>query len=114
MQDVRAVAAPRGRAASIVDGYQSVGSIEVDVRADGVDAYVGGCLKWLCGGPGAAFLWVRPEWRTGLEPTLTGWMSHVRPFDFSTTLERRDDAWRFLHGTPAIPAACTRRGPGWR
>ncbi len=88
----------------IVDGYQSVGSIPVDVRALGVDVYIGGCLKWLCGGPGAAFLWVRPELRARWNPRLTGWMSHVRPFGFESRLERRDDAWRFLHGTPNIPA----------
>jgi kynureninase len=61
-------------------------------------------LKWLCGGPGAAFLWVRPELRQALEPRLTGWMAHRRPFDFAPALERRSDAWRFLHGTPNIPA----------
>ena len=91
-------------ALTVIDGYQAVGSIEVDVHALGVDIYIGGCLKWLCGGPGAAFLWVRPELRARLVPALTGWMAHRRPFAFEPELERRDDAWRFLHGTPAIPA----------
>jgi kynureninase len=91
-------------AVTIVDGYQAVGTIPVDVRALGVDVYIGGCLKWLCGGPGAAFLWARPELRAHLSPRLTGWMSHARPFTFSPTLERRDDAWRFLTGTPNIAA----------
>lgn len=91
-------------AALILDGYQAVGSIPVDVQALGADVYIGGCLKWLCGGPGTAFLWVRPGFRDSLAPTLTGWMSHARPFAFEPTLERRDDAWRFLIGTPAIPA----------
>jgi kynureninase len=103
------IAAITGRASevgavTVVDGYQAVGAVEVDVEALGVDVYVGGCLKWLCGGPGAAFLWVRPGLRTRLAPGLTGWMSHVRPFDFAPGLDRRDDAWRFLHGTPSIPA----------
>jgi kynureninase len=91
-------------ALTIVDGYQSVGTIPVDVRALGVDIYIGGCLKWLCGGPGAAFLWVRPELRDELSPRLTGWMAHERPFGFEPELDRRRDAWRFLNGTPSIPA----------
>ena len=91
-------------AALLVDGYQSVGTLPVDVTRLGVDAYIGGCLKWLCGGPGAAFLWVRPELRSRWTPRLTGWMAHTQPFDFAPNLERREDAWRFLHGTPNIPA----------
>ncbi|MFO0911137.1 MAG: aminotransferase class V-fold PLP-dependent enzyme [Isosphaeraceae bacterium] len=106
IHDVAAIAARAYEvgAYSIVDGYQSVGTIPVDVEALGVDAYIGGCLKWLCGGPGAAFLWVRPELQSRLTPRLTGWMAHERPFDFAPELRRRDDIWRFLHGTPAIPA----------
>jgi kynureninase len=91
-------------ARTIVDGYQAVGALPVDVAALGVDIYIGGCLKWLCGGPGSAFLWVRPELQPSLGPQLTGWMAHTRPFDFAPKLERRADAWRFLHGTPSIPA----------
>jgi kynureninase len=106
IHDVAAIAhqARASGACTIVDGYQAVGSIPVDVRALGVDAYIGGCLKWLCGGPGAAFLWVDPDRRGSWRPRLTGWMAHRRPFAFEPTLERREDAWRFLHGTPAIPA----------
>jgi kynureninase len=106
IQDVAAVAerARRVGAFALIDGYQSVGTIPVDVEALGVDGYIGGCLKWLCGGPGAAFLWVRPEWRGRLFPQLTGWMAHTRPFDFAPAHERREDVWRFLHGTPNIPA----------
>ncbi len=91
-------------AITIVDGYQAVGAIPVDVGALGVDLYIGGCLKWLCGGPGAAFLWVRPDLRSRLTPRLTGWMAHARPFAFSTVHDRRGDAWRFFHGTPNISA----------
>jgi kynureninase len=106
IHDVAAIAerARRVGALTIVDGYQAVGSIPVNVKALGIDVYIGGCLKWLCGGPGAAFLWVHPEIRTQLTPRLTGWMTHSQPFTFSTALERRIDAWRFLHGTPSIPA----------
>ena len=98
-------------ALSIVDGYQAVGSIPVDVRRLGVDVYIGGCLKWLCGGPGAAFFWVRPELRERLVPRLTGWMAHPRPFAFETAMEYRPDAWRFLQGTPNIPSLYAAR-PG--
>jgi kynureninase len=97
-------AARRRGAIFVVDGYQAVGSIPVAVQEMGADVYIGGCLKWLCGGPGAAFLWVAPERRGRLSPRLTGWMAHHEPFAFDPRLARRDDAWRFLHGTPAIPA----------
>ncbi len=106
IHDVAAIAA-RARTAGallIVDGYQAVGTIPVDVRALGVDVYIGGCLKWLCGGPGAAFLWVDPDISSRLRPRLTGWMAHEQPFAFEPTLASAQDSWRFLHGTPAIPA----------
>ncbi|MCA1686357.1 MAG: aminotransferase class V-fold PLP-dependent enzyme [Planctomycetia bacterium] len=99
-----AARATRVGAVSVVDGYQAVGAVPVDVGSLGVDVYIGGCLKWLCGGPGAAFLWVRPGLRERLAPSLTGWLAHARPFEFATTLDRRADAWRFLHGTPDVPA----------
>jgi kynureninase len=103
--------ARRVGAISIIDGYQAVGAMPVDVKDLGIDVYIGGCLKWLCGGPGAAFLWADPDVRRGLEPRLTGWMSHRQPFAFDTKLTRRDDAWRLLHGTPNIPALYAAR-PG--
>jgi kynureninase len=83
------------------------------VGALGVDVLLGGVLKWLCGGPGGAFLWVRPELRTRLEPSFTGWMAHPAPFDFEPPPMRwRDDAFRFLLGTPAVPALyAAREGP---
>lgn len=106
VHDVGAIArqARRAGAVTVIDGYQAVGAIPVDVRKLEIDAYIGGCLKWLCGGPGAAFLWVDPEIRGRLEPRLTGWMSHRNPFAFEPGLARRDDAWRLLNGTPNIPA----------
>jgi len=62
-------------------------------------------LKWLCGGPGVAYLYVRPDLRTKLAPAFTGWMAHKRPFAFEVgPIDRRDDAFRFLTGTPQIPA----------
>jgi kynureninase len=113
MHDVAAITerARRFGAVTVIDGYQAVGAIPVDVRALGADIYIGGCLKWLCGGPGAAFVWVDPALRRRLEPKLTGWMSHQRPFDFQAKLVRRDDAWRLLNGTPNIPGLYAAR-PG--
>ena len=70
----------------------------------GVDAAVGGCLKFLCGGPGNVFFYVDPELAPTLEPRLTGWMAHPSPFAFEPPPTRlRDGAWRFLNGTPQIP-----------
>jgi kynureninase len=89
-------------AITVIDGYQAVGTIPIDVRALGIDVYVGGCLKWLCGGPGNAFVWADPQVRRRLQPKLTGWMAHQAPFAFAPQLVRRDDAWRLLHGTPNI------------
>jgi kynureninase len=90
-------------ALTVIDGYQAVGTIPVDVRGLDVDVYIGGCQKWLCGGPGVAFLWVDPRIRERLEPSITGWLAHQQPFAFLPTMARREDAWRFLHGTPNIP-----------
>ncbi|MEP6801152.1 MAG: aminotransferase class V-fold PLP-dependent enzyme [Acidobacteriota bacterium] len=96
-----------------VDAYQSAGTLPVSVDALGADALVGGVLKWLCGGPGGAFLYVRPELSPRLYPALTGWMAHPAPFDFEPPpIRLRDDAFRFLLGTPAIPALYAgREGP---
>jgi kynureninase len=89
----------------ILDCYQSAGTVPVDVRALGVEFAVGGSVKWLCGGPGAAYLYVRPDLATKLEPTVTGWMAHAHPFDFEPPpLRYADGAFRFLHGTPHVPA----------
>lgn len=107
VQDARAVArrAHEVGALALLDTYQSVGSIPVNLTELEVDAAVGGCLKWLCGGPGAAFLYVRPEVGASLAPRLTGWQSHVDPFAFETEpIVRADGAWRFLTGTPNIPS----------
>ena len=104
IHDVAAIAAKAREvgATTVIDGYQAVGTIPVDVRALGIDIYIGGCLKWLCGGPGNAFVWVDPNLRGQLEPKITGWMAHQQPFAFAPAMVRRDDAWRFFHGTPNI------------
>jgi kynureninase len=96
----------------VLDVYQSAGVMPIDVKALEVDFVIGGCLKWLCGGPGAAFLYVCPDLRTRFEPKLTGWMAHQNSFAFETgDIRFRDDAFRFLNGTPHIPCLYAAR-PG--
>ncbi len=96
----------------IVDGYHAAGIIPFDVQALDVDFYLAGVLKWMCGGPGGVFLYARPDHLRTLEPRLTGWMAHQRPFDFEVAdLQWRDDAFRFLNGTPAIASLYANR-PG--
>jgi kynureninase len=92
----------------IVDLYQSAGILPVDVGELGVDFATGGSVKWLCGGPGAGYLYVRPDLK--LEPGLTGWMAHARPFGFEGgPMEYADDAFRYLNGTPNVPAMYSAR-----
>jgi len=89
----------------VLDTFQATGAIPVEVRALGADFAVGGVLKWLCGGPGVAYLYVREDLRNALRPSLTGWLAHRRPFAFEAgAIDARDDPYRFLNGTPHIPA----------
>ena len=87
-----------------LDAFHSVGVIPVDVRSLGVDFLSGGVLKWLCGGPGGAFLYVSPEVAGRLVPSFTGWQAHERPFGFEPEMRYAEHAWRWLNGTPPIPA----------
>ena len=87
-----------------LDAFHSVGVIPVDVKASGVDFLTGGVLKWLCGGPGGAFLYVAPSVRDTLAPALTGWQAHARPFAFEDDMDYASGPARWLSGTPAIPA----------
>lgn len=97
----------------VLDAYQSVGTVPVDVGALGCAFLVGGVLKWLCGGPGGSFLYVRPDLLERLEPRLTGWVAHPRPFDFGPPPMRyAAGAYRFMNGTPNVPALyAAREGP---
>jgi kynureninase len=88
----------------VLDAYQSVGAVPLDVTRLGVDFAVGGSVKWLCGGPGAGWLYVRPELAARLEPTFTGWQAHARPFAFEPEHDYAEGAARFLTGTPNVPA----------
>lgn len=89
----------------ILDCFQAAGTVPVDVRALETDFAVGGVLKWLCGGPGVAYLYVRPDLRKKFSPSFTGWLAHQRPFEFEVgELDPREDSYRFLNGTPHIPA----------
>ncbi len=87
----------------VFNGYHSVGVIPVDVGAMNADYYIGGTLKWLCGGPGGVFMYVRPDLLPSLEPKVTGWFAHQSPFAFDVeNLELRTDAYRLMNGTPGI------------
>lgn len=88
----------------VLDVYQSAGTVPINVKELDVDFVVGGSVKWLCGGPGAGYLYVHPRLRTRLEPQVTGWMAHKAPFAFEPSeITYADDIHRFLHGSPAIP-----------
>jgi kynureninase len=87
-----------------LDAFHSVGVLPVDVRKSGADFLTGGVLKWLCGGPGGCFLYVSPRVRDELAPAITGWQAHVRPFAFEERMEYTAGPFRWLNGTPVIPA----------
>jgi kynureninase len=106
IQDVAAIVrrAHEVGAHVLLDAYQSVGIVPLDVAELNVDFAVGGSVKWLCGGPGNGWLYVRPDLAATLEPTFMGWQAHARPFAFEPELEYADGAVRFLTGTPNVPA----------
>jgi len=106
IQDAAAIAAQAREVGAhvVLDAYQSAGILPVEVTALDVSFAVGGSVKWLCGGPGAGWLYVRPDLVAELEPTLVGWQAHARPFGFEPELEYADGVARFLTGTPNVPA----------
>ena len=107
IQDAAAIArrAREVGAFLILDVFQSVGAVPLKLKEWGVQAAVGGALKYLCGGPGNCFLYVDPDLRAGLTPTFTGWCAHKEAFEFKTDGHNyRDDGGRFLNGTPNVPA----------
>jgi kynureninase len=88
----------------VLDTYQSAGTVPFSVQELQVDFATGGSVKWLCGGPGAGYLYVRPDLIDQLQPKTTGWMAHEHPFAFETEMHYAPNVMRFLHGSPAIPA----------
>lgn len=111
IRDVKAVArrAREAGALCMVDGYHALGHLPVDVQDIGCDFYVGGSVKWLCGGPGVAYLYVLPQLRDELAPRQVGWLGHARPFTFEDGWEAAPGAFGWLGGTPAVPAVFAAR-----
>ena len=104
--DVRAIQAHCRKVGAIlcVDAYQTTGVYPYDVREWDLDIVTGGSHKWLCGGPGCGWIYVRPALREQLRPAVTGWMAHAQPFNFEDApIRYADSMYRFGHGTPTIP-----------
>jgi len=88
----------------VLDTFQSLGAVPVDVQALNTDFACGGVLKWLCGGAGTAYLYVRPDLGRKLQPTLTGWFAHEDSFAFETgPIRYAEPPLRFMNGTTNIP-----------
>ena len=106
LQDAKAITerAHEVGAMVVLDTYQSAGTVPFNVKELNVDFATGGSVKWLCGGPGAGYLYVRPDLIDRLEPKTTGWMAHEHPFAFESEMHYAPNITRFLHGSPAIPA----------
>jgi kynureninase len=112
LQDVRPVVekAHRVGAQVVLDVYQAAGTVPIDLVALGVDFAVGGSVKWLCGGPGAGYLYVRPDLMASLRPGFVGWAGHATPFAFETgAIEYAAGIERFQTGTPNVPALYSAR-----
>lgn len=115
VQDVQAIVKRAHEVGALVflDCYQSAGTIPLELEKWGVDLACGGSVKWMCGGPGAAYLYVKPELRARLKPAATGWFGHAEPFAFDMgPMRYAETAWRMAAGTPAIPALYTALA-GW-
>ena len=106
LQDAKAITerAHEVGAMVVLDTYQSAGTVPFSVKELNVDFATGGSVKWLCGGPGAGYLYVRPDLIETLQPKTTGWMAHEHPFAFETDMHYAPNITRLLHGSPAIPA----------
>jgi kynureninase len=116
IQDAKAIIdkAHRVGAYVLLDAFHSVGIMPVDVQALNADFVTGGVLKWLCGGPGACYLYVRPDLAAKLAPRFTGWMAHAKPFQFEVgPIRYAGPPYKFMTGTPNIAALYAAR-PGLR
>jgi kynureninase len=110
IKDVKAITekAHRVGAHVVIDAFQSLGNVPLDVRALNADFATGGTLKWLCGGPGTAYLYVRPDLGKQLKPTLTGWFAHQNPFEFEIGPNKYGEPpYRFMQGTSNVPGYYT-------
>jgi len=95
----------------ILDVYQAAGAVPLEIEALGADFAVGGSVKWLCGGPGAGYLYVRPDLAAQLEPGIVGWAAHAQPFEFAGgAIEYAGAPERFQSGTPNVPSLYSARG----
>jgi kynureninase len=95
----------------ILDVYQAAGTVPLNIETLGADYAVGGSVKWLCGGPGAGYLYVRPDLARTLEPAIAGWAAHAHPFEFQIgAMEYAEAPERFQSGTPNVPALYSARG----
>lgn len=115
VKDVRAIVKKAHSVGALVllDTYQSAGTIPLALEEWGVDMACGGSVKWACGGPGCAYLYVSPKLQGTLRPASTGWFGHARPFAFEPgPINYADTRWRMIGGTPAIPALYSARA-GW-
>lgn len=107
LQDAKAIIdrAHEVGALVVLDTYQALGTVPIDVQELGVDIVCGGSVKWLCGGPGAGYLYVRPDVLPRLNPRITGWAAHAAPFAFEQGEQRyADSMMKLLHGSPAVPS----------
>jgi kynureninase len=112
LQNVRPVVekAHRVGARVVLDVYQAAGTVPMNLERLGVDFAVGGSVKWLCGGPGAGYLYVRPDLIPSLRPSVVGWAGHVEPFGFETgSIRYAAGIERFQSGTPNVPALASAR-----
>jgi kynureninase len=110
IKDVKAIVEKAHRVGALVvlDCFQSLGAVPVDVQAFNVDFAVGGVLKWLCGGAGTSYLYVRPDLAKKLAPNFTGWFAHEDPFAFEIGANKHGEPpFRFMQGTTNVPGFYT-------
>jgi kynureninase len=110
IKEVEAIVEKAHRVGALVvlDCFQSLGSVPVDVQKLDVDFATGGVLKWLCGGAGTSYLYVRPDLGRKLEPKITGWFAHEEPFAFEIGGNRyAEPPYRFMQGTSNVPGYYT-------
>ncbi|MDX2091133.1 MAG: aminotransferase class V-fold PLP-dependent enzyme [Kofleriaceae bacterium] len=107
IQDVKQIVARANAVGAhvILDCYQSIGAVPLDVIDLGVSFATGGSVKYVCGGPGAAWLYVRPDLIEKFSPRVTGWFGNEAPFAFTMPAQSyAEGIWRYMGGTPSVAA----------